>query len=89
MARSFADRFLGVRRAPAGSVVVIRARSVHGFGLRQPLEVVGLDAEMRVVATSTLRPNRVIVLPSARMIVELPPGQPVPERGDLVEVTRE
>jgi hypothetical protein len=44
---------------------------------------------MRVVAMATLRPNRVVVFRSARTIVELPPGQPVPERGDLVEVTRE
>jgi hypothetical protein len=89
MARTFVDRLLGVRRAPAGAAVVIGARSVHGFGLRRPLEVVGLDARMRVVATATLRPNRVVVFRSARTIVELPSGQPVPERGDLVEVTRD
>jgi hypothetical protein len=89
MARTLADRLLGVRRAPAGAVVVISARSVHGFGLRSPLEVVGLDAGMRVVATATLRPNRVVLFRSARTIVELPSGQPVPERGDLVEVTRD
>jgi len=87
MARTLADRFLGVRRAPPGSVVVIPARSVHGFGLGQPLEVVGLDAGMRVVATVTLRPNRIVVFPAASLIVELPSGRPVPEPGDLVEVT--
>jgi hypothetical protein len=86
MARTFADRFLGVRRVPPGSIIVIPARSVHGFGLRQPLEVVGLDAGMRVAATATLRPNRIVVFPSARIIVELPSGRSVPERGDLIEV---
>jgi hypothetical protein len=87
MARTFADRFFGVRRVPPGSIVVIPARSVHGFGLDQPLEVVGLDAGLRVVATATLRPNRIVAFPSARIIVELPSGRPVPEQGDLVEVT--
>lgn len=87
MARSFADRLLGVWRAPEGSAVVIETRSVHSFGRRQPLEVVGLDAEMKVVSIMTLRPNRVVVLPTARIIVELPEGCPVPDHGDRVELT--
>jgi uncharacterized membrane protein (UPF0127 family) len=87
LARTFLDRLLGVRRAPPGSALVIRARSVHGFGMRQPLRVIGLDADMRVVSTRTLRPNRVMVIPSARILVELPPSQPGPRIGDRVEVT--
>jgi uncharacterized membrane protein (UPF0127 family) len=88
-ARTFLDRLLGIRRTPAGSALLIRARSVHSFGLRRPLEVVALDAEMRVVSTDTLRPNRMLVIPSARLIVELPSGHPVPAKGDRVEVIRE
>jgi uncharacterized protein len=87
LARSFAERLLGVRRVPAGSPVVLPASSVHSFGLRRTLEVIGLDAAMRVVARRTLPPNRVILVPSARMIVELPVGRPLPEMGDRVEMT--
>jgi len=42
---------------------------------------------MRVVATLALPPNRVRVIPSARMIVELPAGGPLPEIGDKIEIT--
>lgn len=88
LARTFTDRLLGVWRVPAGSAVVLPVTSVHSFGRRQPLDLVGVDAGMRVVATMTLQPNRVKVIPSARMIVELPAGSPVPEVGDQIEITR-
>ena len=86
LARTFTDRLLGVWRAPEGSAVVLAVSSVHSFGRRRPLELVGVDAGMRVVATMTLRPNRVKVIPSARMIVELPAGGPLPELGDQIEI---
>ena len=87
LARTFLDRLLGLRRAPPGSALMMRARSVHGFGMRHSIPVVGLDAEMRVVSTRTLRPNRVVVVRSARILIELPSSQPLPRIGDRVEVT--
>jgi uncharacterized membrane protein (UPF0127 family) len=87
LARTFTDRLLGVWRAPADSAVVLPVTSVHSFGRRRALDLVGIDAGMRVVATMTLRPNRVMCIPSARMIVELPAGSPLPEVGDQVEIT--
>jgi len=87
LARTFTDRLLGVWRAPAGSAVVLPVTSVHSFGRRRALDLVGIDAGMRVVATMTLRPNRVMFIPSARMIVELPAGSPLPEVGDQIEIT--
>ena len=87
MARTFADRLLGVWRVPAGSAVVLQVTSVHSFGRRRPLDLVGVDAGMRVMATMTLPPNRVTIIPSARMIVELPAGSPLPEVGDQIEIT--
>ncbi len=87
MARTFSDRLLGVWRAPAGSAVVLPVTSVHSFGRRRPLDLVGVDARMRVVATMTLPPNRVTFIPSAHMIVELPAGSPLPEVGDQIEIT--
>ena len=87
MARTFSDRLLGVWRVPTGSAVVLPVTSVHSFGRRRPLDLVGVDAGMRVVATMTLSPNRVTVIPAARMIVELPAGSPLPEVGDQIEIT--
>jgi uncharacterized membrane protein (UPF0127 family) len=87
LARTFSDRLLGVRRAPAGSVVVLPTTSVHSFGLRRTLDLIGVDDRMTVVATMPLRPNRVRVIPSARMIVELPAGRPLPEIGEKIEIT--
>lgn len=86
LARTFVDRLFGNWRAPAGSALVMRTRSVHTFGQREPIEVVGLDSEMRVVATKTLFPNRIAMIPSARLIVELPGGRPVPAAGDRMEL---
>jgi uncharacterized membrane protein (UPF0127 family) len=86
LASSFADRFFGNRRAPRGAAVVLRTRSVHSFGQREPIEVVGLDSEMRVVAIRTLQPNRIALILSARTIVELPEGASLPAVHDRIEI---
>jgi hypothetical protein len=87
LARTFADRLLGVWRVPEGSTVVLPVSSVHSFGRRRPLEVVGLDAARRVVSLQVLEPNRIVVIPEARIIIETPVGAPLPALGDRVEMT--
>jgi hypothetical protein len=87
LARTFIDRLLGVWRVPEGSTVLLPVSSVHSFGRRRPLEVVGLDALMRVTSSRTLRPNRVVVMPGARMVIEAPAGEPLPSLGDRVDMT--
>jgi hypothetical protein len=77
----------GVWRAPEGATVVLRVASVHTLGRREPMEVAGLDASMRVTSVKTLPPNRLISMPGARMVIETPAGQPLPAVGDLVEMT--
>jgi len=86
LAHTFADRFFGTTRLPSGSVLVLRARSVHSFGMRDPIEIVGLDAGMKVVAIRTLRPNRIALIASARLIMELPGGSSLPAVDDLVSI---
>jgi hypothetical protein len=86
-AQTFAERLLGLWRVPEGSTVVLPVSSVHSFGRRRPLEVVGLDAEGRVVSAKTLEPNRIVVIPGARIIIESPGGGPLPALGDRVELT--
>jgi hypothetical protein len=87
LALTFADRLLGVWGAPIGATVVLPVASVHSFGRRRALEVAGLDASMRVTSVKTLLPNRIIVLPGARMVIEAPAGAPLPSVGDRVEMT--
>ncbi len=87
LARTFTDRLLGAWRVPDGSTVVLPVSTVHGFGRRQALDVVGLDAAMRVISTRRLEPNRIIVMPGARMIIETPAGGVLPAPGDRVELT--
>jgi hypothetical protein len=86
MARNFLDRLLGVWGAPAGSAVVLQTSSIHGFGLRRPLAVIGLDEAMRVVGLGTLRPNRIMTISTARYLVELPLGRQLPGIGDRIEI---
>jgi hypothetical protein len=49
--------------------------------------VAGLDASMRVTSVKTLPPNRLIIMPGARMVIEAPAGTPLPSVGDRVEMT--
>ncbi|HEY4606881.1 MAG TPA: hypothetical protein VIH55_04460 [Acidimicrobiia bacterium] len=87
LAIGFADRLFGNRRTPPGSAVVLRTSSVHTFGQQRPIEIISLDAGMRVISTTTLPPRRVTVSPGARMIVELPDGSRVPRVDDRIEMT--
>jgi hypothetical protein len=87
LASGFMDRFLGKFRIAPGAVVVLPVRSVHSFGQREPIELVAVDRQMRVVATCTLLPNRVSHLPAARLIVELPAGSAVPRVDDRLVMT--
>lgn len=81
VAHSFAERLIGLRGPNAGCGMLIRGRSVHGFGMKEPLLVVGLDRERRVVGFRILRPRRVVFMRGAREIVELPIGPLPPPRG--------
>lgn len=55
-----------------------RCRSVHTFGMRFPLKVVGLDRELRVVRVWVVGPRR-LILPRAgiRHILECAPDSDV------------
>ena len=86
VAHSFLDRLLGTFRAPARLPVVMRARSIHTIGQSRPLSIVGLDREMRVISVRSVPPNRMVYLPSARTIVEVPEGAPLPAMDSQVGV---
>ncbi len=86
LARSFLDRLFGTFRAPRGTPVLLRTRSVHTFGQRRPLSVVGIDASLTVVDVRFVPPNRVVVMPGARMILEVPAGLALPDVSDRIGI---
>jgi hypothetical protein len=61
--------------------MMFRASSVHGFGMRSDLLVVGLDDRFTVISVLVLRPRRVIWLRGARWILEMPPKAAPPPVG--------
>ena len=71
-ARGFWGRWRGLRHSPDGAALLLRAGSVHGFGMDRPILVVGLDRRFTVVGVSKLVPNRIVRMRGARWIVELP-----------------
>ena len=42
-----------------GAMLLSPARSVHTIGMRFPIDVVHLDAQRRVLAITTMKPNRI------------------------------
>ncbi len=80
-ATSFWSRWKGIRGVPGGSGLIIRGRSVHGIGLSDPLLVVGLDENDRVVHVARLEPGRVVGCRRAAAMLELQLGVPAPPLG--------
>ena len=83
-------RRLGIKRIPPGLGVVIPGRSVHGFGMRQILAVVGVDRTGSVVDVRLLSPNDVVTIDHAVAMIEVPLRSPllILDRGDKVVVGR-
>ncbi|GBC87492.1 hypothetical protein HRbin12_01499 [bacterium HR12] len=64
---------------PGTGLLLERARSVHTLGMRSPITVVLLDADLRVRGTVELAPNRLLPpRPGVRHVLELGPGARVP-----------
>jgi uncharacterized membrane protein (UPF0127 family) len=77
-AASLAERargLLGTAEPPDGVLVLERARQVHTFGMRYPIDVVFCDRDWKVVyVVRALRPGRVTRwVRRARYAVELSP----------------
>lgn len=81
VARTFRERWRGLRGSPPDAALLLRARSVHGFGMERPLLVVGLDDTMTVIGAKELAPRRVVTFLRGRWVLELPKGSRPPERG--------
>lgn len=62
--------------------VLLRTSMVHGFWLRQPVWLVGLDDHRLVTEVRLLPRRRLAWLRGSRWIMELPGDAPLPTVGD-------
>lgn len=81
VASGFRQRLTGLVGSDEDQAMLIPTRSVHGFGMRRSLVVVGIDRHHRVLGSRVLRPNRIVTFLTARYVLEMPPGCPVPPTG--------
>lgn len=68
--------------------LLITTRSVHGFGMDRPILAVGIDSGMSLIGSKLLRPNRMVVFPRARYVLEVPPGEYIPPVGTKVRIEK-
>lgn len=87
VALGFLGRWRGLRDQPLETCLLLRTRSVHGFGMDRDLLVVAIDAEMRILGSRVLHPNRLLWFADARYLLEMPLGLPVPEVGTLLSIS--
>lgn len=85
-ARTFWQRWRGLKGLPAEASVLIRTRSVHGFGVRTPFRAIGLTSLLQVSATQVVKPGRIARFPGCRYILELPMEVDAPEPGVTLEL---
>ncbi len=81
-------RLHGLAPATTDRGLVLRTRSVHGFGMRTPLAVLVLDAAGTVIDRALLRPWTVVVAPAATWITEIPATVVPPPAGTELVLLR-
>ena len=85
LAVSFADRLLGLRRVDPDSALLLRTRSVHGFGMTRPFLAIGMDGKGRVVGSTVVKPWRMVWFRRCRWVLEMPEWHSPPAVGETLE----
>jgi hypothetical protein len=85
-ARSFRERRRGLKGLPEGSAILMKTRSVHGFGVKAPFRAVGLTKTFEVVKIHEVIPWRVVNFPGCRYVLELPMDVEPPLTGETLEM---
>ena len=83
----FHERLLGRWSPTALDATLIDTRTVHTFGLKESIGVVGIDEHLTVVAAAKLEPNHVVWFRKARYILELPADFDLPRVGSALEMS--
>lgn len=84
VAETFWERLRGLIARPPDTAMLVPGRSVHGFGMRRPCQVVAIDRDGVVVSSTILRPGTVVRVPAARWMLELPTSAPPPPVGGVL-----
>ncbi len=83
-----AERRRGLAPCPGPFGILMRTRSIHGFGLQSAVEFVAFDAVGAVTHSGVLRPRRLAYCRGASWIAELPAGSPRPLVDSVASVDR-
>lgn len=68
-------RQMAGRQPGCAALLVERARGAHSLGAGGPIDVAYLDVSLRVIATTSLKANRIgIWRPGTRSVLEAPSG---------------
>ncbi|MFQ5517513.1 MAG: hypothetical protein ACE5E8_08045 [Acidimicrobiia bacterium] len=81
-------RFGGIKTMPRGWSLLLRARSVHGFGLRLPVNVARLDETGLVLEVRLLQRRRMLWWRRPQLLLEVAPGLSPPAQGARLIVRR-
>lgn len=75
-ASTFSDKLLGMlKKSNLGGLIFKTRFGVHTFFLKNPIDVIILDKDYRVVKLATLKPNRFFFWnPKHNYVLELPEG---------------
>ena len=84
VADTFYKRWRGMRPTSRGRSMIFRGSSVHGFGMKESLWAVGLDAGNVVVGVRRLDPLRIVRIRRAVRILEIPADQMPPAIGEVL-----
>ena len=84
IATSFRQRWKGLKPRANGNGMLIPGRSVHSWGMKDPLLIIGLDAQRCVVGFRALLPRRFACMPGASHILELPAEHMPPPHGSVL-----
>ncbi len=85
LAFGFRERLSGMRRKDIDTVL-LPVRSIHTWGMREPIRVVAIDASGIVIATVIVSPRSVVRWTTARWILEVPEWVPPPPIGHVCTV---
>jgi hypothetical protein len=88
VAASGRRRRIGLRPVPGPHGLVLRTRSIHTFGMRDPLGVVAVDDTGTVLAARSVPPGRVWTVWRAAAIIEVPVALGLPPVGTTLTALR-
>lgn len=85
-ATGFRDRLFGLKRLPTDAALLLKRRSVHGFGIDEPFHAVGLTRELKVRSVAFVEPGTMVSFRGCRFVLELPATFIPPQRGAHLEI---